>query len=81
MLYKLSIYYTVLVCLIFPILRFLSSLLVDFDYDGNLFEYEQNSAVPVLKGRLKAKLDYWYTIGTNNFVTDTIRFGYRFLFY
>ena len=36
-----------------------SSLLVDFDYDRSLFEYEQNSALPVLKGRLKAKLDYW----------------------
>ena len=32
-----------------------SSLLVDFDYDKNLFEYEQNSATPLLKGRLKAK--------------------------
>ena len=26
--------------------------LVDFDYDRNLFEFEQNSALPVLKGRL-----------------------------
>ena len=57
-----------------------SSLLVDFDYHHNLFEYEQNSASPVLKGRLKAKLDYWHIIGGNNFVTDTIKFGYRILF-
>ena len=42
-----------------------SSLLVDFDYDRNLFEFEQNSALPVLKGRLKANLDYWHTIGAN----------------
>ena len=35
-----------------------SSLLLDFDYDHNLFEYEQNSASPILKGRLKTKLDY-----------------------
>ena len=36
-----------------------------------------NSASPILKGRLKAKLDYWHTIGANNFVTDTIKFVYR----
>ena len=57
-----------------------SSLLVDFDYDLNLFEYEQNSASPLLKGRLKTKLDYWHTIGANNFVIDTIKFGYRIPF-
>ena len=57
-----------------------SSLLVDFDYDHNLFECEQNSASPVLKGRLKAKLYYRHTIGANNFVPDTIRFGYRIPF-
>ena len=48
------------------------SLLVNFDYDRNLFEFEQNSALPVLKGRLKAKLDYWHTIGANSFVIDTM---------
>ena len=53
-----------------------SSLLVDFDYDQNLFEYEQNSASPLLKGRL----EYWHTIGANNFVIDTIKFGYRIHF-
>ena len=57
-----------------------SSLLVDFDYDQNLFEYEQNSASPLLKGRLKTKLDYWHTIGANNVVIDTIKFGYRIPF-
>ena len=57
-----------------------SSLLSDFDYDHNLFEYEQNSASPLLKGRLKTKLDYWHTIGANNFVIDTIKFGYRIPF-
>lgn len=57
-----------------------SSLLVDFDYDHNLFEYEQNSASPVLKGRLKTNLYYWHTIGANNFVTDTLKFGYRIPF-
>ena len=57
-----------------------SSLLVDFDYDRNLFEFEQGSALPVLKGRLKKNLDYWYSIGTNNFVIDTINFGFRIPF-
>ena len=55
------------------------SLLSDFDYDHNLFEYEQNSASPLLKGRLKTKLDYWHAIGANNFVIGTIKFGYRIL--
>ena len=57
-----------------------SSLFSDFDYDHNLFEYEQNSASPLLKGRLRTKLDYWHTIGANNFVIDTIKFGYRIPF-
>ena len=57
-----------------------SSLLLDFDYDHNLFEYEQNSASPLLKGRLKTKLDYWHSIGANNFVIDTIKSGYRIPF-
>ena len=48
--------------------------------DQNLFEYEQNSASPLLKGRLRTKLDYWHTIGANNFVIDTIKFGYRIPF-
>ena len=57
-----------------------SSLLVDFDYDQNLFEYEQNSASLLLKGRLKTKLEYWHTFGASNFVIDTIKFGYRIPF-
>ena len=57
-----------------------SSSLVDFDYDRNLFEFEQNSALPVLKGRLRSCLSYWHTIGANSFVIDTIKFGYRIPF-
>jgi len=57
-----------------------ASLLVNFDYDRNLFKFEQNSALPVLKGRLKAKLDYWHTIGANSFVIDIIKCGYRIPF-
>ena len=57
-----------------------SSSLVDFDYDRNLFEFEQNSALPVLKGRLRPCLSYWHTIGANSFVIDTIKFGYRIPF-
>ena len=33
-----------------------SSSLVDFDYDRNLFEFEENSALLVLKGRLRSCL-------------------------
>ena len=54
--------------------------LVDFDYDRNLFEFEQNFALPVLKGRLRSCLSYWHTIGANSFVIDTIKFGYRIPF-
>ena len=57
-----------------------SSSLVDFDYDRNLFEFEPNSALPVLKGRLRSCLSYWHTIGANSFVIDTIKFGYRIPF-
>lgn len=45
-----------------------SSLLVDIDYDHNLFAYEKNSSSPVLKGGLKTKLGYWHTIGANDFL-------------
>ena len=45
--------------------------LIDFDYDRNLFEFEQNSALPVLKGRLRSCLSYWHTIGANSFVIST----------
>ena len=57
-----------------------SSSLVDFDYDRNLFEFEQNSALPVLKGRLRSCFSYWHTIGAKSFVIDTIKFGYRIPF-
>ena len=57
-----------------------SITLADFDYDRNLFEFEQNSALPVLKGRLRSCLGYWHTIGANSFVIDTIKFGYRIPF-
>ena len=57
-----------------------ANLLVDFNYDHSMFEYEQNSALALLKGRLNTKLDYRHTIGTNNFVIDTIKFGYRIPF-
>ena len=39
-----------------------------------------HTASPLLKGRLKTKLDYWHTIGNNNFVIDTVKFGYRIPF-
>ena len=48
--------------------------------DRNLFEFEQNSALPVLKGRLRSCLSYWHAIGANSFVIDTIKFGYRIPF-
>ena len=57
-----------------------SITLADFDYDRNLFEFTQNSALPVLKGRLRSCLGYWHTIGANSFVIDTIKFGYRIPF-
>ena len=57
-----------------------SSSLVDFDYDRNLFEFEQNSALPVLKGRLRSCLSYWHTIGASSFVIGTIKFGYQIPF-
>ena len=58
-----------------------SSSLVDFDYDRNLFEFEQkNSALPVLKGRPRSCLSYWHTIGANSFVIYTIKLRYRIPF-
>ena len=57
-----------------------SSLPLDLDYDHSLFEYEQNSNSPLLEGRLKTKLDYWHTIGANNFVIVAMKYGYRIPF-
>lgn len=54
--------------------------LVDFDYDCNLFEFEQNFVLLVFKGRFRFCLSYWYIIGVNSFVIDIIKFGYCILF-
>lgn len=45
-----------------------------------VFEYEQNAAVPILKGRLKSHVAYWRSINANRFIVNVIQFGYRIPF-
>ena len=45
-------------------------------YRQNLFEYEQGVAVAVVKGRLKAHLQFWVHIGAPPWVLETISSGY-----
>lgn len=45
-------------------------------YKQNLYEYEQDTAAAVVKGRLRAHLPFWVEIGAPPWVLETIRSGY-----
>ena len=51
--------------------------LVDFDYDRNLFEFEQNSALPVLKGRLLFSYSDASSVACGAFVVGTNEVSHR----
>ena len=45
-------------------------------YKQNLYEYEQGTAVAVVKGGLRTHLPFWVEIGAPPWVLETIRSGY-----
>ena len=45
-------------------------------YKQNLYEYEQDTAAGVVKGRLRVHLPFWVEIGAPPWVLETIRSGY-----
>ena len=56
----------------------------DFDCDRftqDYFEYEQGQKDIIVKNRLRNHIDFWRKIGTNQFILDTILYGYKIPFY
>ena len=45
-------------------------------YDDNLHEYELGQALPIVKGRLKAHIQFWRDIRAPQWVLDTLLYGY-----
>ena len=55
----------------------------EFDCDRftqDYFEYEQVQKDIIVKNRLRNHIDIWRKIGTNQFILDTIMYGYKILF-
>ncbi len=49
-------------------------------YKDNYFEYEQGTAEPIVKGRLKNSIEFWRRINAPEFVLDIIQHGYKLPF-
>lgn len=49
---------------------------LDF-YANNYFEYEQGNSEPIVKGRLRASVDFWKDIGASQSVLQIIQTGYK----
>lgn len=53
----------------------------EFDFTDEYYEYEQGQADILVKGRLKARSQFWKSIGANSFILDVIEHGYKIPFY
>ena len=52
----------------------------DFDHislDSYFAEYFEDSSQVIVKGRLKANISFWQSIGASKFILDTLSFGYK----
>ncbi len=49
-------------------------------YKDNYFEYEQGTAEPIVKGRLRNSIEFWRRINAPAFVLDIIQHGYKLPF-
>ena len=49
-------------------------------YYQNFFEYEQGNSEPIVRGRMKANIEFWKLIGAPDFIIDTIERGYKIPF-
>ena len=55
----------------------------EYDYKRfthEYYEYEQSQKHIIVRGRLKKHLPFWRTIGSSDFVLDTIEHGYKIPF-
>ena len=59
----------------------------DFDFDldhisldSYFAEYFEGSSQVIVKGRLKANISFWQSIGASKFILDTLSFGYKIPF-
>ena len=59
----------------------------DFDFDldhislnSSIAEYFEGSSQVIVKGRLKANVSFWQSIGASKFILDTLSFGYKIPF-
>ena len=59
----------------------------DFDFDldhislnSSFAEYFEGSSQVIVKGRLKANISFWQSIGASKFILDTLSFGYKIPF-
>ena len=55
---------------------------VDVRYDSgnylyNFFDYEQGSSEPIVRGRMKANIDFWKHIGAHDDILQVIEHGYK----
>ena len=55
---------------------------VDVRYDSenylyNFFDYEQGSSEPIVRGRMKANIDFWRHIGAHDDILQVIEHGYK----
>ena len=53
---------------------------MEFYIDNYYHEYEQRNTEPIVKGRLKAAIDFWKGINTNPVVLEIINKGYKLPF-
>ena len=50
-------------------------------FTDDYYEYESGSKQIIVKGRLSKNIDFWKSIGANDFIIETIRDGYKIPFY
>ena len=54
----------------------------DFErFTKDYFEYQEGEKDIIVRGRLKENLEFWESIGANNFILDAIKSGYKIPFY
>ena len=64
--------------------EYLFSLVNDFDHDRfteDYFEYEHGQKDIIVKNRLRKPIDFWRDIGANQYILDSILYGYKIPFY
>lgn len=64
--------------------EYLNSNIVDYDksrFTEEFIVYEQGQKEIIVKNRLREHIKFWENIGANQFILDTIKYGYKIPFY